>query len=397
MARQYGIWVDLDGLQFSDGSNETWIQAFTEGKYNHPLFGEINFDEEKLKGFADSVKKGVRGVQPDIDYDHKMFSGEAAGWIKDAKYEKGKGLSVQVDWTPKAKEAIANKSYKYFSPEFADEWEHPKTQKVHKNVMFGGALTNRPFLKDILPVNLSELAIDQPAPPDPNAGGLMDPKALRKALGLSDDASDADVTTKLTTLNQLNEAMTTQPPTPPAPPAPPTPPTPPEPPKQQYSADDIPGLLARLSEQAVSSPAVLMLKELMESQQLTIADQAKALREIEVDKRLGELDKGKKFAVPPAVKEMLRDILLNSSRELGETVMSMYQKTIDLGVVDLSEKGWQKTGESVSATTALQAEIRKLREADPQLSYSSAYKAVAGDRPDLVQAARQDSYIKDGV
>jgi len=127
MARQYGIWVDLDSLQFADNSTETWIQAFTEGTYNHPLFGEINFDEKKLKGFADSVKKQVRGVQPDIDFDHKMFSGEAAGWVKDARYEKGKGLSVQVDWTPKAKEAIANKSYKYFSPEFADEWEHPKT------------------------------------------------------------------------------------------------------------------------------------------------------------------------------------------------------------------------------------------------------------------------------
>jgi hypothetical protein len=395
MARQYGIWVDLDSLQFDDNSTETWIQAFTEGTYNHPLFGEINFDEKKLKGFADSVKKQVRGVQPDIDFDHKMFSGEAAGWVKDARYEKGKGLSVQVDWTPKAKEAIANKSYKYFSPEFADEWEHPKTGKVFKDVMFGGALTNRPFLKDILPVNLSELAIDQPAPPDPNAGGLMDPKALRKALGLSEDATDEAVNAKLTTLHQLHEAMNT-PPTPPAPPVPPTPPTPPNPPKE-FSEKDIPALLAQLNEQAVGGPAVELLKQLMESQQLKIADQAKVLREIEVDKQLAELDKGKKFAVPPAVKEMLREILLNSSRELGETVMTAYKKTIDLGVIDLAEKGWQKTGESVSATTTLNAEIRKLQEADKALGYTEAYKIVARDRPDLVQAVRQDSYIRDGV
>jgi hypothetical protein len=397
MARQYGIWVDLGGVQFSEGSNETWIQAFTEGKYNHPLFGEINFDEEKLKGFADSVKNNVRGVQPDIDFDHKMFSGEAAGWVKDARYEKGKGLSVQVDWTPKAKEAIASKSYKYFSPEFADEWEHPKTGKTHKNVMFGGALTNRPFLKDILPVNLSDLVVDQPAPPDPNAGGLMDPKALRKALGLSEDATDEQVSAKLTTLHQLHEAMTTQPPTPPAPPAPPTPPTPPAPTPKEFTEADIPGLLAKLNDQAAASPAVAMLKELMESQQLKIQDQAKTLREIEVDAKLAELDKGKKFAVPPAVKEMLREILLGSSVELGETVLSAYKKTIDLGVVDLSEKGWQKTGESVSASTTLAAEVRKLQEADKGLSYVQAYKHIAAERPDLVQAVRQDSYIRDGV
>jgi hypothetical protein len=319
-----------------------------------------------------------------------MFSGEAAGWVKDAKYEKGHGLSVQVDWTPKAKEAIANKSYKYFSPEFADEWEHPKTQKVHKNVMFGGALTNRPFLKDILPVNLSELVIDQPTPTDPNPGGLMDPKALRKALGLSEDATDADVNAKLTTLHQLHEAMITQPPTPPAPPAP----TPPAPiPPKEFSEKDIPTLLAQLNEQAVGGPAVELLKQLMESQQLKIADQATQLREIEVDKQLADLDKGKKFAVPPAVKEMLREILLHSSRELGETVMVAYKKTIDLGVIDLAERGWQKTGESVSATTSLEAEIRKLMEADKALGYTAAYKVIAAQRPDLVQAVREDSYI----
>lgn len=112
---------------------------------------------------------------------------------------------------------------------------------------------------------------------------------------------------------------------------------------------------------------------------------------------LDELDRGKKFAVPPAVKEQLREILLRSNKELGEAVYNTYKKTMELGVIDLNEYGWQRKGEAVSATDALGAEVRKLMEADKELRYSDAYKIVAGQRPDLVDAARQDSYIRDGV
>ena len=404
MARQYGYWVELDSaMKFSDDGEGSWIQAFPEGTYNHPLYGELKFDEKKLKDFVQSVKDRVRGVQPDIDYDHKMFSGEAAGWVHDAEYRPGEGLHLNVKWTPKAREAIANGSYKYFSPEFVDEWEHPKTKKVHSNVLAGGALTNRPFLKDILPVNLSELAgqSDPTNVPDPTTGGLMDPKELRKALGLAEDAPDADVNAKLTTLKQLHEAMNAPTPPVPTPPVPTPPvPTPPAPTDPKLSEKTIPELLAELNSAGIGAdnPAMAMLNEMLAARDVTIQNQATQLREIQVDSKLSELDKGKKFAVPPAVKEKLRAIMLGVNKELGEQVFDAYKKTIDLGVVDLNEHGWQKKGEgTVSPTQALNAEIRKLQEADKELRYQDAYIEVCKMRPDLASAVRQDSYIKDGV
>lgn len=223
----------------------------------------------------------------------------------------------------------------------------------------------------------------------------MDPKELRKALGLAEDASDAEVTAKLTELRGLQTALSTLPnPTPPAPTPPKEDPKPTDPPKITAT---VPELLAQLSDVNADHPAIKMLSTIMEQQRTTIDAQQKALREIEVEQMLADLDRGKKFAVPPAVKDQLKEILLRSNKELGEQVYEAYKKTLELGVVDLNEYGWQRKGEAVNPATALNAEVAKLMEADKNLQYADAYRQIAGMRPDLVQAVRQESYIKDGV
>lgn len=156
----YGFWVDLAGRVFSDGA--TWIHAMPVRTYDHPIYGRIELSPDRIRRFAASVTNGVREHQLDIDYDHKTDPSKgkrAAGWITDAKAGDD-GLWLAVDFTPVAREHLANGEYRYFSPELKDEWEHPSTGEVHRDVVFGGALTNRPFLKGILPINLSELFDD---------------------------------------------------------------------------------------------------------------------------------------------------------------------------------------------------------------------------------------------
>jgi phage I-like protein len=390
MNQKYGYWIDLGDVELSEGDDGTsWLQAFPEGTYHHPLFGEMNFDADKLNGFAKSVKSKVRGIDPDIDYDHKMHTGEAAGWVKAAEYRPGEGLHLNVAFTPKARAALANKEYRYFSPEFADEWTHPQTEKVHKNVLFGGALTNRPFLKDLLPVNLSEL-LDE-IPPQ---GDQVDPKELRRILGLAEDATDETVAARSAQLIKLQEVLN-------------TPPTDDDlgkkkKKKKKFSFDDDPTpksteeLLAQLSDIG-NNPAVAALAELVKAQQAEIIAGRAANREIEVDRKLYELDKGKKFAVPPAVKEQLRHILMNSPKELSDEVLKAYKSTIELGVVDLTERGWQRKGENLSPTDTLNREVSRLMEADKNLTYRDAYVEICKQRPELAAATRQDSYIKDGA
>ena len=78
---QYGYWVDLNTKAFDTAS---WIHALPIGEYDHPVYGKMNFTPARIRKFAASVKDRVRGIVPDIDYDHKAQDGKAAGWVKDA-------------------------------------------------------------------------------------------------------------------------------------------------------------------------------------------------------------------------------------------------------------------------------------------------------------------------
>jgi len=182
---RFGYYADLRSVKLDERGN-SWIQAMRVGEYQHPRHGKLQFTLDRLMRFAESVKTKIRGIEPDIDYDHKMDPArghEAAGWVRDAKVE-GDALYLLVDWTKTAAEKIKEGAYRYFSPEFQDTWTDA-AGKVHRDVLFGGGITNRPFLKDLLPLNLSELSFAEPT----NKEEGVDPKELRKKLGLAEDAT----------------------------------------------------------------------------------------------------------------------------------------------------------------------------------------------------------------
>jgi len=150
--------IDLSSTQLADGGR-TWLHAMTVGTYNHPTWGKIDFTFDRLRQFAQNIKSKVRGVELDIDYDHKndpAKGSKAAGWIKDADL-RSNGLWIAVEFTPEGEKAVKDGEYKYLSPEYRDEWTHERTGETHKDVLFGAALTNRPFLKDLLPITMAEI------------------------------------------------------------------------------------------------------------------------------------------------------------------------------------------------------------------------------------------------
>ena len=152
-AMEYGYLTSLSDVEIPERVN-----AMRVGTFNHPVYGEIELSQERLQRFADNVNAKVRGIDPDIDYDHKAKDGKAAGWVRSAEVD-GDKLWLTIEWTEPAKEAIQNKEYRYFSPEYLDIWED-STGQEYEDVLAGGALTNRPFLKDLVPLNFSEYARD---------------------------------------------------------------------------------------------------------------------------------------------------------------------------------------------------------------------------------------------
>lgn len=382
---QLGYWVDLSSLSLDDESS--WIHAMPLGKYEHPVYGTIDITSDKTQRYAQGVKDGVRGQALDIDYDHKEKSGEAAGWVQDAE-SRGDGLHLLVQWTKDAHQKVKDKAYRYFSPEFQDEWKHPQTGETHQDVLFGGALTNRPFLKGILPINASEVSGVIP----PKEGEEdVDLAELRKALSLGEDSSDEVVVTLAS--QKLKEE-----------------PKAPEQPgirsvlglNESSSDDDVitavvhkmkPSYDPSLKNLAEENPAVKTLMESIEAQGQELKEQRRANKVSETRRMLGEL-----YSLPPAVKQLAEETITNSQDEVGEKILEMLKHLSRTGPVEFGERGSAALRKSVekSATTQFnEATVSAMQ--NQNMSYADAVEHVSAAKPGLYEQYRQEMFSTEGV
>lgn len=381
---QLGYWVDLSSLSFDDES--TWVHAMPLGKYEHPVYGTIDINTDKVQRYAQGVKNKVRGQDLDIDYDHKDKTGEAAGWVKDAE-SCNDGLHLLVNWTKDAHQKVKDKAYRYFSPEFQDEWVHPQTGKRHQDVLFGGALTNRPFLKGILPINASEVSGVVPPKEGEDDVDLVE---LRKALGLNEDSSDEVVVTLATT--KLKEQ-----------------PKPPEQPdirsvlglSEAASDDDVitsvvhrmkPSYDPSLKNLAEDNPAVKTLMESIEAQGKELKAQRDAYKVSETRRVLGEL-----YSVPPAVKQLAEEVITNAPEAVGDKVYEMLKHMSRTGPVEFGERGamLRKTVEKSATQQFNEATVAAMQ--NQSMSYADAVEHVSAAKPGLYEQYRQEMFSSEGV
>jgi len=375
---RYGYWVDLASHQFDDAS---WVHALPIGKFEHPVYGPMDFTADRIQRFADSVKTKVRGIDLDIDYDHKDQTGKAAGWVRDADVRPD-GLYLQIDWTSPAAEALRNREYRYFSPEFDDEWTGPDGVK-HEDVLFGGALTNRPFLKNLLPVNLSE--ITEPTP----QGGQMDPELIRQLLGLGKDATDDQVTAKIKELAAGPPA-----PTPPSdPPVPPVPaPTPtPEPVLAGAALSEV------IAKALAESPLAKQFAEM--EKKLAAAESGRQLAETR-DRLAGIVatQGGRQFVLPPSVVNAVAEgTALAEPGAMAKKFVDALEQFAKVGMVELGERGRMHDGREVSAQQELMTAVAAARtkyfsETGKELAATDAIRMVCTANPNLYMAYREASY-----
>ena len=123
---------------------------------------EIKITEADLDMAVENFErfwKPVGGVP--VDYDHSFVeSGDstAAGWIVHME-RRGDTLYEQVKWTPRAAQQIADGEFRFYSAEFTDSWINERGHDEGFTVL-AGALTNRPFLRDLAPVALSQKVVE---------------------------------------------------------------------------------------------------------------------------------------------------------------------------------------------------------------------------------------------
>jgi hypothetical protein len=126
------------------------VQILKVGTFKHPSYGKFEITTQTLSEMKKNFDDRVRGIDVAFDYFHDSDR-EASAWPQALELrENGTELwAVNVEWTPKAEKMLAERELRYFSPDFAFQWEDPESGVKHKNVLFGGALTNRPFLKEM--------------------------------------------------------------------------------------------------------------------------------------------------------------------------------------------------------------------------------------------------------
>jgi len=146
-----GAIADLYSIDPDENTCE--IEVLKVGEWLHPIYGELLITQEQLQRYKENFDKGIRKGLP-IDIEHKTDEG-AVGWVKELRAKPGV-LTALVEWTEEGVQLIKNKKYKFFSAEFTDFYEDPKTGEEFRDVMIGGAITNRPFMQNLQEIVLSE-------------------------------------------------------------------------------------------------------------------------------------------------------------------------------------------------------------------------------------------------
>ncbi len=159
--------VDLMRMdEGADGFHRSWIMLFPEGTFHHPQYGKLNFTRAKLSEIKANFDNRVRHIDIALDVDHKGGGEDsrATGWIEALDLREGMlglsdgaGLWGCIKWTPYGQRLLADEEYRYFSPEFGP-WTDPETGAEYDNVLIGGGLTNRPFLKVMPAASLPDSA-----------------------------------------------------------------------------------------------------------------------------------------------------------------------------------------------------------------------------------------------
>ncbi|MFI8744489.1 phage protease [Pseudomonas sp. NPDC077186] len=143
-----------------------------------------------------ATKAHAAGADLPFDYLHatelKAPQGDdapASGWAREYRLNERGAIEARVEWTAKARNAIAEREYRYLSPVFI----YDDAGRIHRFSSFG--LTNKP--------NLLIKALNAEQPTTENHPMLA--AAIRAALGLSETATEDDAVAAIKALKEAKE------------------------------------------------------------------------------------------------------------------------------------------------------------------------------------------------
>lgn len=145
-------------IELADGQKQTWVTVTRTGDFSDPRYGNFSITPVMLAQMVSNFDKQVAGQDIFVDVAHKHSDGAAAKVLK-LTVEAGK-LRALVEWTPFGIDAVQNRGFRYFSAEFHENWADNEQGAAQGCVLLGAALTIRPVIKHLDPVQLATPDLD---------------------------------------------------------------------------------------------------------------------------------------------------------------------------------------------------------------------------------------------
>jgi hypothetical protein len=166
------------GFEPSDDSRRRTVTLTRTGTFTDPRYGEFEITRNMLLSMVRNFQQNVVGTDIFIDVAHQPADGAAAKVV--ALAVDGNRLRAEVEFTDFGIDAIRKRGFRYLSAEYHEDWCDNEAKKRHGCTLLGAGLTNRPVIKRLDPIQLSESDATHPV--------LMHPELARQ---LSEEAQAA--------------------------------------------------------------------------------------------------------------------------------------------------------------------------------------------------------------
>jgi phage I-like protein len=143
--------LDLKTLAESPRSPVTVTRA---GQFHDPRYGDFEITRQMLSEMVLNFNAKTYGQAIFVDVAHNPDQGAAGTMTK--LWVDGDKLLASVEWTPYGLTAIKERGYQYLSAEYHDNWTDNEKRQPHGALLIGAALTIRPAIKRLDPIQLSE-------------------------------------------------------------------------------------------------------------------------------------------------------------------------------------------------------------------------------------------------
>jgi len=124
------------------------------GQFHDPRYGDFEITRQMLAEMVLNFNAKTYGQNIFVDVGHHPDQGAAGTLTK--LWVDGDKLLASVEWTPYGLAAIRERGYQYLSAEYHENWMDNEKRQPHGALLIGAALTIRPVIKRLDPIQLSE-------------------------------------------------------------------------------------------------------------------------------------------------------------------------------------------------------------------------------------------------